>query len=49
MRIGAVGEIRYRALNRDKYWLSMIHSLTSFAAWSGIGSGTGYGLGQAKE
>ncbi len=49
MRIGSVGEIGYRALNRDKYWLSMIHSLTAYAVWSGIGSGTGYGLGQAKE
>ena len=49
MRIGTVGEIRYRALNRDKYWLSMLHSLTAFAAWSGIGSGTAYGLGQARK
>ena len=48
LRIGAVGEIRYRALNRDKYWLSMLHSLTAFAAWSGIGSGTAYGLGQVR-
>ena len=49
MRIGTVGEIRYRALNRDKYWLSMLHSLNAFAAWSGIGAGTAYGLGQAKS
>ena len=49
MRIGTVGEIRYRALNRDKYWLSMLHSLNAFASWSGIGAGTAYGLGQAKS
>ncbi len=49
MRIGAVGEIGYRSLNRDKYWLSMIHSLTAFAPWSGIGSGTAYGLGQVRS
>lgn len=48
MRIGAVGQIRYRALNHDKYWISMLHSLTRFASFSGAGMGTGYGLGQCR-
>ena len=48
LRIGAVGRMRYRALNHDRYWVSMIHALTQFAPYSGVGSGTGFGLGQCR-
>lgn len=47
LRIGAVGKVRYRALNPDRYWISILHSLAHFSAFSGIGAGTAYGLGQA--
>ena len=47
LRIGAVGKVRYRALNPDRYWISILQSLARFSAFSGIGAGTAYGLGQA--
>lgn len=48
LRIGALGRVRYRALNPDPYWLSMLHALTRFAGFSGVGAGTAWGLGQTR-
>jgi len=48
LRIGAVGRMRYRALNHDRYWVSMLHALAQIAPFSGVGSGTGFGLGQCR-
>lgn len=47
LRIGAVGKVRYRALNPDRYWVSILHALARFSRFSGIGAGTAYGLGQS--
>lgn len=46
LRIGSQGEITYTALNYDRWWMGMLHSLTQFAAFSGVGSGVGAGMGQ---
>lgn len=48
LRIGTVGKVRYRALNPDRYWVSILHALARFSRFSGIGAGTAYGLGQAS-
>ncbi len=48
LRIGSVGHVRFRALNADRYWLSLCHTLSLFAGYAGVGSGTGYGLGQVE-
>lgn len=48
LRIGTVGKVRYRALNPDRYWISILHALSRFTRFSGVGAGTAYGLGQAS-
>ena len=48
LRIGSIGRVRFRALNADRYWLSLCHTLSLFAGYAGVGSGTGYGLGQVE-
>ncbi len=48
LRIGAVGEVTYRALPYDRYWMSVIQTLVAFARFAGIGAGTTMGLGQAR-
>lgn len=48
LRIGAVGEVTYRALPYDRYWMSVLQSLAAFARFAGIGAGTTMGLGQAR-
>lgn len=48
LRIGTVGKVRFRAIPHDRYWVSMIHALTSFAPFSGVGAGTAWGLGQCQ-
>lgn len=47
LRPGAVGIISYSALHYDGYWLSLLHTLGSFAKYAGIGSGVTLGMGQA--
>ena len=47
-QIGFTGKITYSALNRDRYWLSMLHLLGSYAFYSGVGYQTTTGLGQAR-
>ncbi len=48
LRIGAVGEVTYRALNPDRYWRSVIQVLVAFARFAGVGGGTSFGLGQVR-
>lgn len=48
LRIGAVGEITFTATNFDRFWLGQVHTLTAFALFAGLGSGTAYGLGQVR-
>jgi CRISPR-associated endoribonuclease Cas6 len=49
LRAGAVGLVRYTALNADRYWLSVLHLLADFALFAGVGAGTGWGLGQCRK
>jgi CRISPR-associated endoribonuclease Cas6 len=49
LRAGAVGWTRYTALNRDRYWLSVIHLLADFALYAGVGVGAAMGLGQCRR
>lgn len=49
LRIGGVGTASYRALGRDRYWLSAIQMLAEFARYSGVGVQTTTGMGQARR
>lgn len=46
---GAVGTIQYTALNRDRYWLSVMNLLADFAQFAGVGISTTMGMGQARR
>jgi CRISPR-associated endoribonuclease Cas6 len=46
---GAVGNITYAALNRDRYWLSVMNLLADFAQFAGVGISTTMGMGQARR
>jgi len=47
--VGFTGEARFQALNRDGYWLSVLHLLADFAFYSGVGYQTTIGLGQVRK
>jgi CRISPR-associated endoribonuclease Cas6 len=47
--IGFTGEVTFSVLNRDKYWLNVLHLLAAFAFFSGVGYQTGAGLGQTRR
>lgn len=47
-RVGAVGTIRYRSLNTDPYWVSLMHTLADYSYFCGAGIGTSFGLGQIQ-
>ncbi len=47
--IGFVGWCRYVALNRDRYWLSLLQLLTDYAFYAGVGYQTTVGLGQVRR
>ena len=49
LRVGAVGSVTYTAVNYDRYWMSVIATLAEFALFSGLGTGTAQGLGQARR
>ena len=49
IQIGFVGRCQYVALNRDRYWLSLIQLLTDYAFYAGVGYQTTTGLGQARR
>lgn len=48
LRIGGVGEVTYRALGGDRYWLAVMHMLVDYALYSGVGVQTATGMGQAR-
>jgi CRISPR/Cas system endoribonuclease Cas6 (RAMP superfamily) len=43
-----VGTVAYAALNGDRCWLSMMHTLAAFALYAGVGAGAGLGFGQCR-
>ncbi|NSW52349.1 MAG: CRISPR system precrRNA processing endoribonuclease RAMP protein Cas6 [Anaerolineae bacterium] len=48
MRVtGAAGWVTYRAAHFDRYWMSLVETMTAFSAFSGIGAKVTMGLGQA--
>jgi CRISPR-associated endoribonuclease Cas6 len=47
-QIGFTGQVTFTALNRDRYWLNVLHLLAAFAFYSGVGYQTGTGLGQTR-
>ncbi|MCB0165226.1 MAG: CRISPR system precrRNA processing endoribonuclease RAMP protein Cas6 [Anaerolineae bacterium] len=47
-QIGFTGQVTFAALNRDRYWLNILHLLATFAFYSGVGYQTGAGLGQCR-
>ncbi len=49
LRIGAIGKVTYHALNRDRYWLSVLGLLGAFARYAGVGSMTTMGMGQVRQ
>jgi CRISPR-associated endoribonuclease Cas6 len=48
LRIGFTGRADFVALNRDRYWLNILHLLAAFSFFSGVGYGTAAGLGQCR-
>jgi len=49
LKFGAVGTVTYVALQRDRYWLSVINLLADFAQFAGMGISTALGMGQARK
>lgn len=49
LRIGAIGKVTYRSLNRDPYWLAALSLLAEFALYSGVGAMTTAGMGQVRR
>jgi CRISPR-associated endoribonuclease Cas6 len=49
VRIGAIGKVTYRALNRDRYWLAALGLLAAFARYGGVGIVTTMGMGQVRR
>lgn len=48
VRIGGKGKVTYTSINYDRYWMSIIHCLTEFSQFSGVGAGTAMGMGQCR-
>ncbi|GAB4537441.1 MAG: CRISPR-associated endoribonuclease Cas6 [Anaerolineales bacterium] len=48
-RIGMTGEVSFRTINYDRYWMSTLHLLADFAFYGGLGAGTTMGLGQCRR
>jgi CRISPR-associated endoribonuclease Cas6 len=46
--IGFTGQVVFAVLNRDRYWLNVLHLLAAFAFYSGVGYQTSAGLGQVR-
>ncbi len=49
LRIGGVGEVTYRSLGGDRYWLGVMHMLADFARFGGVGQQTATGMGQVRK
>jgi CRISPR-associated endoribonuclease Cas6 len=47
-QIGFTGQVIFSVLNPDRYWLNVLHLLSVFAFYSGVGYQTGTGLGQVR-
>ncbi len=48
LRVGAVGRVQFTALNTDRYWLGVLHTLAAFAQFAGAGTGAAQGMGQVR-
>ena len=48
LRLGAVGQATYQALNHDRYWRSALSLLAAFSLYSGVGAMTTAGMGQVR-
>jgi CRISPR-associated endoribonuclease Cas6 len=48
LRIGFTGAVTFAALNKDRYWLNIVHLLAAFAFYSGVGARATTGLGQCR-
>jgi len=48
LQIGMVGSATFRTRNYDRYWMSLIHALSRFAFFSGVGAKTSMGMGQCR-
>jgi CRISPR-associated endoribonuclease Cas6 len=46
---GFSGQAIFTTLNRDRYWLNLLHLLADFAFYSGVGYQTSTGLGQVRR
>lgn len=49
VKFGAVGTVTYAALNKDRYWLSLLNLLADFAQFAGVGASAALGMGQCKR
>ncbi len=49
LRIGGVGQVTYRAMTGDRYWLATMQMLADFARFSGVGVQTATGMGQTRR
>lgn len=49
LRLGAVGQITFHALNHDRYWRSALSLLAAFSLYSGVGALTTVGMGQVRQ
>lgn len=49
LRIGGLGQATYTVSRYDRFWMSTILHLAEFARFAGVGSGTGYGMGQVRR
>lgn len=47
--IGAEGMAQYTAVRKDRYWLMALNLLADFALFSGVGTQTTIGMGQARR
>jgi CRISPR-associated endoribonuclease Cas6 len=47
--IGFVGQATFAALNKDRYWLSLINLLADYAFYAGVGYQTTSGMGQVRR
>jgi len=46
--VGFVGACRFAMLNRDPYWMRLMHLLAAFSLYAGMGRWTTVGLGQVR-
>lgn len=46
--IGFTGRCAYRLLERDPYWLRLVHTLAAFSFYCGSGYKTSFGFGQTR-